>query len=53
MLTALAVVLVGIWLIMQSQQPVSSTLTLIFGIVAAALALFDLLGGSRVFVRRP
>lgn len=46
MLTSLAVVLVGIWLVIQSQQPVSSTLTLIFGIAVAALALIDVLRGS-------
>lgn len=42
MLTAIAVVLVGIWMILMSQGPVSATLTLIFGIVVAVLALLDL-----------
>jgi lipopolysaccharide export LptBFGC system permease protein LptF len=45
MLTALAVVLVGVYLILTSQSHVSSTGTLIWGIVVAALALFDLVGG--------
>lgn len=45
MLTAIAVLLAGIWLILQSISPVQSTLTLIFGIVIAALALVDLLNG--------
>lgn len=44
MLTSLAVVLIGIWLIVQSQGPVNATITLIFGIVAAALAVADLVG---------
>lgn len=45
MLTSLAVILIGIWLILQSQAPVQSTVTLIFGIAAAVLALVDLLRG--------
>lgn len=42
MLTALAVVLVGIWMIVKSQGPVSNTLTLVLGIAVAVLALVDL-----------
>lgn len=42
-LTSLAVLLVGIWLVITSQSHVSSTGTLIFGIVVGALALVDLL----------
>jgi hypothetical protein len=42
MLTALAVILVGIYLIVTSQSHVSSTGTLIWGIVVGALAFFDL-----------
>lgn len=41
-LTQLAVLLTGIYLIIQSQQPVSSTLTLIWGIVIVVLVLLDL-----------
>lgn len=48
MLTSLAVVLIGIWLILQSQQPVNATLTLVFGIAVAVLALVDLLRGAGV-----
>jgi hypothetical protein len=43
MLTSIAVILVGVWLIVTSQQRVSSTLTLIFGILVGLLALLDLL----------
>lgn len=43
MLTSLAVVLVGVWLIVSSQERVSADLTLILGIVAAILALVDLI----------
>ena len=50
MLTSLAVVLLGVYLIVASQQPVSSTLTLIFGLAAAILALVDLLRGAGVRV---
>lgn len=48
MLTSLAVILVGIWLVLQSQGPVQSTVTLIIGIVVAALALVDLIRGTGV-----
>jgi hypothetical protein len=41
LLTPLAVVLAGVWLIVQSRSTVSDTLTLIFGIVIAVLALLD------------
>jgi hypothetical protein len=44
-MTALAVVLVGIFLIVQSQTRVTSTLELLFGIVVAILAVLDLTGG--------
>ena len=50
MLTSLAVLLTGIWLVLQSQQPVNKTLTLIFGILVAVLALVDLV---RPYVHRP
>jgi multisubunit Na+/H+ antiporter MnhE subunit len=43
MLTCLAVVLVGVWLIVSSQSRLSDTATLIFGIAVAVLALIDLL----------
>ena len=46
MLTTLAVVLAGVYLIIVSQGPISDTGTLIFGIVIAALALVDLLNGA-------
>lgn len=49
-LTSLAMILVGIWLVVYSQGPVSTTLTLIFGIAAAALALIDLI---RPYLGRP
>jgi hypothetical protein len=52
MLTSIAVVLVGVWLIVTSQQHVSSTLTLIFGIVVGLLALLDLLHGYWPAARR-
>jgi len=42
MLTALAVILLGLWLVLKSQGPVSQTFTLIIGIVAMALAVIDL-----------
>jgi len=47
--TQLAVVLVGVWLIIESQTTVSDTVTLIFGIVVVVCALFD---GSRAHIRR-
>jgi multisubunit Na+/H+ antiporter MnhE subunit len=47
-LTTLAVLLVGIWLVITSQQHLSSTATLLFGIVVGVLALVDLL---RPYVR--
>lgn len=40
-LTRLAVILAGVFLIVQSQTTVSTMLELIWGIVIAALALFD------------
>jgi multisubunit Na+/H+ antiporter MnhE subunit len=43
MLTCVAVLLVGVWLVVTSQQHVSSTLTLIFGIIVGVLALADLI----------
>jgi uncharacterized membrane protein YqgA involved in biofilm formation len=53
MLTSVAVLLVGIWLILQSIKPVDATLTLVFGIVVGALALIDLLSGRIVLPRSP
>lgn len=53
MLTCIAVLLVGIWLILQSISPVNATLTLVFGIVVAALALVDLLNGRGLFAVGP
>jgi hypothetical protein len=44
-LTTIAVFLAGIWLILHSATSLSSTATLVFGIVIAALALIDLLSG--------
>jgi hypothetical protein len=41
-LTQLAVILTGIYLIIVSQEAVSSTLTLIWGIVIVVLVLLDL-----------
>lgn len=52
MLTSIAVILISIWLIVYSQGPVSSTLTLIIGAIAGLLALVDLLRGSGI-VRLP
>jgi hypothetical protein len=40
-LTQIAVVLTGIWLVITSQEPASSTLTLIVGIVVVVLVLLD------------
>jgi len=51
-LTALAVLLISIWLILASQEPVSDTLTLVFGIVAAVLVLFDAFGGTPFVFKR-
>lgn len=41
-LTQLAVILVGIYLVITSQQPASSTLTLVWGIAVVLLVVFDL-----------
>lgn len=43
MLTTLGVLLTGIYLILRAVAHVDQTLTLVFGIVIAALALADLL----------
>jgi hypothetical protein len=43
MLLAIAVLLTGIWIALTSQEPVSSGVTLIFGIVVAVLAAIELL----------
>jgi hypothetical protein len=43
MLTSIAVVLTGVWLIIDSQSTLSTTATLIFGIVIAALAAIELI----------
>ena len=48
MLTALAVILISIWLIVYSQGPVSTTLTLIVGVIAGILALVDLVRGAGI-----
>ena len=50
MLTSLAVVLTGVYLIIVSQEHVTSTLTLIFGLVIGILALADLVFP---YIRRP
>lgn len=53
MLTSIAVVLVGIWMIIASQGVPSSILTLLFGIISAGLALVDLIYAHRgLLVRR-
>lgn len=41
-LTPIAVVLVGLWMIVEHNKLPDHTLTLIFGIVVAVLALIDL-----------
>lgn len=46
MLTSLAGVLTGIWLILQSQHSTTVTLTLLFGIIVAVLCLVDLIRGA-------
>lgn len=53
MLTCLAVIFVGVWLILQSQGPLESTVTLIFGLVVAILALVDFLGLQGIGPRSP
>lgn len=53
MFTAIAMVLVGVWLIVTSQGHVSTTVTLIFGIAATALAVLDLTRGYWPANRRP
>lgn len=40
-LTQIGAVLAGIWIILTSQEPISSTLSLVFGIVIVALVLLD------------
>ena len=53
MLTSLAGVLTGIWLILQSQHSTTTTLTLLFGIIVAVLCLVDLVrGAGPVFLHR-
>jgi len=44
MFTSLAVILVGVFLVIQSQTPTSPTLELIVGLAAAILAILDLIG---------
>ena len=51
MLTSLAGVLTGIWLILQSQHSTTALLTLIFGVLVAVLCLVDLLRGTGILVR--
>ncbi len=46
MFTCVAVLITGLYFILTSQQRLSSTLTLVVGIVVAALAVLDLLGFS-------
>lgn len=41
-LTQLAVILLGLYLVLTSQNPVSSTLTLLWGIIVVVLVLLDL-----------
>lgn len=43
MLTSLGVILIGIWLIVEHQKLPDPTLALVFGIIAAVLALLDLI----------
>ena len=43
-MTAIAVIVVGAWMILSSQTSVSTTLTLIFGIAVVALAALELVG---------
>ena len=53
MFTSIAVVLTGVWLILLgSKSHPSMTLTLIFGIVIAVLAILDLVLYGRPYVRR-
>lgn len=47
MFTSIAVLIVGIWLVLSSQEPVSSALTLVLGIIVAVLAFVDLLPALR------
>jgi hypothetical protein len=53
MLTSVAVLLAGIYLILKAVTHVDATLTLVFGIVVAALALVDLLASRGLFARVP
>jgi hypothetical protein len=46
MFTSLAVVLIGVFLAIQSQTAVSTTFQLVVGVAAAVLALLDLFGVS-------
>lgn len=43
MLTSIAVVLLSLWVILDSQGQATTTLSLILGIVAGVLALIDLI----------
>lgn len=40
-LTQIAVAITGIWIIITSQEPVSSTLTLIVGVAVVILVILD------------
>jgi hypothetical protein len=52
MFLILATALVGLYLILSSQQPVSSTVTLLFGILVLVLALLEF-AYPRINWRRP
>lgn len=52
MLTSLAGILTGLWLILESQHSTTTTLTLVFGIVVMVLCLVDLLRGVGPIIQR-
>lgn len=52
MLTSIAGIFTGLWLILQSQHSTTTTLTLLFGIIVAVLCLVDLLRDARPLIRR-
>lgn len=53
MLLAIAVLIVGIWMVLTSQEPVSSGLTLVLGIIVAVLAFIELLPALRARTGAP
>jgi uncharacterized membrane protein YqgA involved in biofilm formation len=47
MFTSVAVLIIGVWMIVSSQEPVSATLTLVLGVLVGILAFLDLLPSVR------